>query len=269
MMKNAVYLQHSILNKKSFLCVGLDPDPAKIPVSYLNRDTAYLDFCNDVIQQTCAFAIAYKINIAFFEALGPKGWEQLESLVKCIPQDCLVIADAKRADIGNTSKKYAEYYFERLNVDALTLHPYMGMDSLLPFLEYRNKWSVILALTSNSGAADFEKKTLSSGIMVFEEVVNRFTESEFSDHIMFVAGATQTDQLSRLRMSAPKAFFLVPGVGEQGGNLTETIRALRNDREGIIINVGRSIMYPYGNQSKPDDIRMAALDFHQQMSIFF
>ena len=159
LVKDSVYLCEQIRQKKSFLCVGLDPDLEKLPNHYLNGKQPFLEFCKDIIEVTHHLAVAY--NIAFFEALGPSGWEQLEQLVNIIPNECLLIADAKCADIGNTSKKYAEYYFDRLQVDAVTLHPYMGVDSLEPFLSYHNKWSVVLALTSNPGSADFELKELS------------------------------------------------------------------------------------------------------------
>jgi len=267
--KNKAYLANLIRRKKSFLCVGLDPDLEKIPRSYLDGNEPFYTFCSDVVQSTADFAIAYKINIAFFEALGPEGWVQLEKIVSEIPKDLLLIADAKRADIGNTSKKYADYYFDRLKADAITLHPYMGLDSLLPFLERRDKWSVILALTSNPGAVDFELKTLEGGQPLYEEVINKFFRSEYSDQLMFVVGATKSENMSHVRSISPDSFFLVPGVGEQGGSLEDTIRLGRNQDEGLIINVGRSIMYPKGIHTTMDDVRQAARNFQEQMAKWF
>ncbi len=269
MTKNQAYLTRLIQQKKSFLCVGLDPDQDKIPRHYFDRPEPFYCFCRDVVEVTVDFAIAYKINIAFFEALGPEGWIQLEKLVSEIPQELFIIADAKRADIGNTSKKYAEYYFDRLKADALTLHPYMGVDSLLPFLERRDKWSVVLALTSNPGAADFEMRPLEGSGSLYEEVIRKFCHSGYSDNLMFVVGATKSDNMSRIRSLAPDSFFLVPGVGEQGGSLDDTIRFGRNRNEGLIINVGRSIMYPKGLHSSREDIKNAAMHYQVQMAAWF
>jgi len=269
MHKNQIFLSEQIQRKKSFLCVGLDPDLDKIPDEYLLNETPLLNFCKEIIHCTKHVAIAYKVNIAFFEALGPEGWKQLELLAKEIPDDCLFIADAKRADIGNTSKKYAEYFFDRLGADALTLHPYMGEDSLIPFLERKDKWSIVLALTSNPGASDFELQKTDHGEYFFEMVVKKFNSQEMQNHVMFVVGATQSSYLEKIRLLAPNSFLLIPGVGEQGGSLEDTVKAGRNQQEGLIINVGRKIMYPKGKLSKPDDIRASADEYHLQMKAFF
>ncbi|MBK7231578.1 MAG: orotidine-5'-phosphate decarboxylase [Saprospiraceae bacterium] len=269
MHKNQPFLSEQIQRKKSFLCVGLDPDLEKIPDEYLNKEEPLLSFCKDVIDCTKHIAIAYKINIAFFEALGPNGWSQLEKLSKEIPEDCLFIADAKRADIGNTSKKYAEYFYDRLGADALTLHPYMGVDSLLPFLVRKDKWSIVLALTSNPGASDFELQKSDQGEYFFEMVVKKFNSQELQEHVMFVVGATQSSYIEKIRLLAPNSFLLIPGVGEQGGSLEDTVKAGRNQTEGLIINVGRKIMYPKGKITKPDDIIASADEFHSQMKVYF
>ncbi|MBK9272091.1 MAG: orotidine-5'-phosphate decarboxylase [Saprospiraceae bacterium] len=269
MKKDQDYLAGLIRQKKSFLCVGLDPDLSKMPDSYTTNAAPLFEFCKDVIESTKHTAIAYKINIAFFEAFGPDGWKQLEDLRAILPEESLVIADAKRADIGNTSEKYAQYFFERLNADALTLHPYMGIDSLDPFLAYPDKWSVVLALTSNPGAADFELQKMADDSYLFELVLRKFGNSTYSDRVMFVVGATHSTYLERVRKNVPDAFLLIPGVGEQGGNLQQTILTGRNQKEGLIINVGRKIMYPKGKDTKPQDIQFAAEEFHRQMKEFF
>lgn len=269
MHKNRQYLIQRIREKKNFLCVGLDPDIDKIPESYRSNNEPLFSYCKTIIEESQDFAIAYKINVAFFERQGSEGWRQLEKLVRCIPSECLIIADAKRADIGNTSSQYAQYYFDVLGVDAVTLHPYMGIDSLEPFLRYKNKWSIILALTSNPGSDDFEKLKTESGQYLFEKVISSFNQTEFQDNIMYVVGATQPKWMSEIRSIAKDSFLLIPGVGEQGGDLESTIHRLRIQDEGILINVSRKIMYPNGNQTTREDIRKAVLEYHQIMNQYF
>ncbi len=244
MFKSSDYLFQQILTKESLLCVGLDPDLAKIPPVYLKQENTYFNFCKDIIDASSEFAIAYKINIAFFEALGTEGWSQLVQLIQLIPKECLIIADAKRADIGNTSLQYADYYFNKLSVDALTLHPYMGVDSLQPFLNFKDKYSVILALTSNSGSADFEFIKSESGLFMYEHVISKFVSLEYSDNMMFVCGATHPAEFKKIRTICPNHFLLVPGVGEQGGDLRDTIRYGKTNKGGLLINVSRKICYP-------------------------
>ncbi|MEO6189846.1 MAG: orotidine-5'-phosphate decarboxylase [Saprospiraceae bacterium] len=269
MNKKREYLVERINTMKSFLCIGLDPDIDKIPAFYRNSSSPLLNFCADVVHNSFDHVVAYKINIAFFESQGPEGWRQLEELVKLIPNECFVIADAKRADIGNTSSHYAKYYFERLNVDALTLHPYMGVDSLEPFLNYHNKWSVILALTSNKGSNDFEKLKIENQQYLFESVIQKFNSTEFADQIMFVIGATNPEYMQQIRTQAPNSFFLIPGIGEQGGELEETVRKLRNKDGGMLINVSRKILFPNGLETTMDDIRTSILDYANQMKSLF
>lgn len=266
-VKSKLYLTQRIRRMQSFLCIGLDPDLKKIPSDYLSYEDPLFRFCSDVVSQTQEFAVAYKINIAFFENHGAKGWDQLERLIRIIPQEIFVIADAKRADIGNTSEQYANYYFDKLEVDALTLHPYMGYDSLEPFINYKNHWSVILALTSNPGSSDFEKLRQDDGDFLFEKVLSRFGKSD--DNIMFVVGATQPDYMRRIRDRVPDHFLLIPGVGEQGGDLTMTIQLLRNDKEGVLINVSRGILYPNGKDSTMKDIFEASKTYAEKMKHFF
>lgn len=269
MVKDRNYLTDRIRSLKSFLCIGLDPDLNKIPNPYRSSSEPLLRFCADVLEATIDLAIAYKINIAFFERQGSDGFRQLESLVKLIPKECFIIADAKRADIGNTSAQYAEYYFSKLNVDAITLHPYMGVDSLEPFLQFPDKWSIILALTSNAGGADFETLELKTKALVFEKVMERFNESKYSSKIMYVVGATQKDYMQAIRRVSPNNFLLIPGVGEQGGDLKNTIEELRNEVEGILINVSRGIIFPQIEDITKMSIRNAALHYSKQMQQLF
>lgn len=241
---DANFIYEQIRLKKTFLCVGLDPDMNKMDRIYLQREFPLFDFCRDIIHWTSDQAVAYKINVAFFENHGPHGWLQLEMLVKEIPSDCFLIIDAKRADIGNTSQRYAEYYFQKLDADAITLHPYMGVDSLQSFIDYKGKWCIVLGLTSNPGAADFELMPLDTGQKLYELIIQKFSTTINHNQLMFVIGATQSDQISHARNLCPEHFFLVPGVGEQGGDLEKTIITGMNRLGGLLINVSRSISYP-------------------------
>ncbi|MBK9960414.1 MAG: orotidine-5'-phosphate decarboxylase [Saprospiraceae bacterium] len=269
MFKDTSFLTSQIRLKKSFLCIGLDPDLEKMPSNFRSLNQPFFEFCSEVVRNTSHLAVAYKINIAFFETLGPEGWIQLEKLVKIIPEECLIIADAKRADIGNTSKKYAEYFFERLGADAVTLHPYMGVDSLEPFFQFKEKWSIILALTSNPGAADFELVQTDIGEYFFERILKVFEHSAFKNNIMYVVGATKAEYLLKVRQHCPNAFLLIPGVGEQGGDLKEVILNGRNISEGLLINVGRKILYPKSLNTSMADVVEAASDYQSQMADFF
>lgn len=265
-MKHAEYIHQQILLKKSMLCVGLDPDISKMPDHYKNSSQALLDFCKDIIDCTHEFAIAYKINVAFFESHGPNGWNQLEQIVKLIPETCLIIADAKRADIGNTSQQYASYYFDILGVDAITLHPYMGVDSLEPFLKYQNKWSIILSLTSNLGSQDFEFQKMESGQYLYEKVIRTYSESVYSSNIMFVCGATHPSEFIHIRKICPDHFLLVPGIGAQGGELKSVITKGKNHLGGLLINVSRNISYPDHYTDFKISVREAALNYQREMS---
>ncbi|MCC6815430.1 MAG: orotidine-5'-phosphate decarboxylase [Saprospiraceae bacterium] len=269
MVKDKNYLIHRIRQKQNFLCIGLDPDLSKIPDQFKCSSTPLLDFCKLVVESTKDLAVAYKINIAFFENHGASGWEQLELLLNTIPEECFVIADAKRADIGNTSSQYATYYFKKLNVDALTLHPYMGVDSIQPFLNFADKWSVILGLTSNPGSADFEKLKMEDGTYLFETILEKFKNAGDINQLMFVIGATQGDLMKKVRSIIPDHFLLIPGVGEQGGDLNETITNLRNQDEGILINVSRKILYPNGLNTTIQDIRSSVLNYATAMKKYF
>jgi orotidine-5'-phosphate decarboxylase len=267
-MKHAEFIHQQILLKKSMLCVGLDPDIAKMPAQYKNSAQALFEFCKDIIDCTHDFAIAYKLNVAFFESHGPDGWIQLEQIVKLIPETCLIIADAKRADIGNTSQQYASYYFDKLGVDAITLHPYMGIDSLEPFLKYNNKWSIILSLTSNQGSQDFEFQKMESGQYLYEKVIRTYSESAYSSNIMFVCGATHPSEFIHIRKICPDHFLLVPGIGAQGGELKSIMAKGKNNQGGLLINVSRNISYPEIYTDFKSSVREAASNYQKEMCAY-
>jgi orotidine-5'-phosphate decarboxylase len=232
-----------IFRKKSFLCVGLDPDASRIPTMMGTGNKAIVAFHRAIIEATKDFCVAYKPNLAFFEALGPDGWHVFQETISLIPDTHFIIADAKRGDIGNTSRHYADAFFKQLKCDAVTVTPYMGKDSVAPFLEEEGRWTIVLALTSNAGAADFELQQLSSGKRVFEEVIDRAMEWGGPHQLMFVAGATQSDELEKIRNRAPEYFLLIPGVGAQGGDLDAVARATFSNDVGILVNSSRSILY--------------------------
>ena len=240
-MKRAELIKQ-IRTKRSFLCVGLDPDLAKIPKHLLELEDPVFEFNKGIIDATKDFAVAYKPNLAFYECLGIQGWKSFQKTIEYIPKDCLVIADAKRGDIGNTSLYYAKTFFETYNCDALTIAPYMGSDSVKPFLNHENKWAVVLAMTSNQGAKDFQfiesKKT-----PLFESVVRKCIEWGTSEQIMFVVGATRSSDIAKIRALAPNHFFLVPGVGAQGGSLDEVVKYGMNSDCGLLVNSSRGIIY--------------------------
>lgn len=240
---NYKQIQKAIQAKKSFLCVGLDSDVNKLPASLPKNATGMLAFNKAIIEATLPFAIAYKINTAFYEALGAEGWQVMEKTLEFLPKDVFKIADAKRGDIGNTSKLYAKAFFETLTFDALTIAPYMGEDSVKPFLEYENKWVILLALTSNIGNQDFEMLKLSNGRYLYEEVLLKSQEWANHEKMMYVVGATQSEKFQEIRKLAPRHFLLVPGVGTQGGNLERVIEYGKNEAGGLLINISRDILF--------------------------
>lgn len=236
-------LIRQIQEKQSFLCVGLDTDPLKIPAHLQLLPNAVLHFNKSIIEATREFAVAYKVNIAFYEAMGQKGWEILEETLSFLPDICLKIADAKRADIGNTSEKYARTFFETYAFDAVTVAPYMGIDSIMPFLEFKDKWTILLALTSNKGSADFQMQKLESGKRVFELVLEQSSSWATEEQLMYVVGATHPDELRQVRKIVPNHFLLIPGVGAQGGDLKSVAEAGINADTGMLINSSRGIIY--------------------------
>lgn len=236
----------NIRSKGSFLCVGLDTDIKKIPEHLRDSDDPIFEFNKAIIDATAPYCVAYKPNTAFYESLGVKGWEALGKTVKYIRDkypDQFVIADAKRGDIGNTSSLYARAFFENLDVDALTVAPYMGADSVKPFLEYEGKWVILLALTSNPGSRDFQFLTDMTGTRLFEHVLEAAGKWGNGDNLMFVVGATQGAMFSEVRRVAPDNFLLVPGVGAQGGSLEDVVKWGINRDCGLLVNSSRGIIY--------------------------
>ncbi|MBC8395954.1 orotidine-5'-phosphate decarboxylase [Flavobacteriaceae bacterium] len=236
-----------IKRKKSFLCIGLDTDINKIPKFLLDTDDPIFEFNKKIIDATNSYCVAYKPNIAFYESLGLNGWKALEKTINYINSyypEIFTIADAKRGDIGNTSSMYAKAYFETLNFDSITINPYMGKDSVEPFLEYQNKHTIILALTSNVGAFDFQTKNIADNSKkLYEEVIRTSTSWKNSNQLMYVVGATKASYLKEIRNIVPNNFLLIPGVGAQGGDLKEVCDNGLNNEVGLLINSSRSIIY--------------------------
>ena len=239
-------LVENIRRKGSFLCVGLDPDIKKIPQHLLTEENPLLAFNKAIIDATAQYAVAYKPNLAFYESLGVEGWIALEETVKYIKEkypDQFIIADAKRGDIGNTSQLYARSFLEHLDVDAITVAPYMGEDSVTPFLGYEGKWVILLALTSNKGSHDFQLIEDKEGKRIFEHVLETSAKWASSDEMMYVVGATQGAMFQDIRKVSPNSFLLVPGVGAQGGSLEEVAKYGMIEDCGLLVNSSRGIIY--------------------------
>jgi orotidine-5'-phosphate decarboxylase len=242
---NSSGLFDNIVKKRSFLCVGLDTDAEKIPQFLLKEKDPVFEFNKLIIDATCKFAVAYKPNIAFYECYGARGWASLEATVSYIKEnhpEIFVIADAKRGDIGNTSKMYAKAFLENMAFDAITVAPYMGEDSVSPFLSYNDKWVVILALTSNKGADDFQYHN-EDGIKLFERVLTVSQKWGTLNNTMYVVGATHAEMLKEIRQIVPDHFLLVPGIGAQGGSLKEVARYGMNSKCGLLVNSSRGIIF--------------------------
>lgn len=241
-------LFQQIKQKQSFLCIGLDTDVKKIPQHLLDDEDPVFAFNKAIIDKTHPYTIAYKPNLAFYESLGVKGWMAFEKTVKYLKSlDVFIIADAKRGDIGNTSSLYARAFFEQMDVDAVTVAPYMGSDSVSPFLNYDSKWVILLALTSNKGAADFQlRKQTDSGNMLFEDVLKVSQSWGSANNMMYVVGATQAEMFAAIRKIIPNHFLLVPGVGAQGGDLEKVAEFGMNRQCGLIVNSSRAIIYASG-----------------------
>ncbi len=239
-------LFQNIKNKKSFLCIGLDTDIKKIPESLHKYNNPAFEFNKQIIDSTNKYSVAYKPNTAFYESRGLHGWESLELTVSYIKKyypDIFLIADAKRGDIANSSEMYAKAFFENMEFDAVTVSPYMGKDSVMPFLKYKNKWVIIVALTSNPGAEDFQLFKSGNNKILFETVVQKSKEWGTADNMMFVTGATRASLLVTIRSIIPDHFILVPGVGAQGGSLDEVVKYGKNKKLGLIVNSCRSIIF--------------------------
>ena len=260
-------LFNQIIKKESFLCVGLDADLEKIPDHLLELDDPIFEFNKQIIDATKDYCVAYKPNLAFYESLGVKGWESLQKTMDYIPSDIFTIADAKRGDIGNTSKMYAKTFFEYFNFDSVTVAPYMGNDSVSPFLEFKNKWVILLAATSNVGGLDFQYKKIEGGKRVFEEVLEKSLEWGNEENLMYVVGATRAEMLSDVRAIVPDAFLLVPGVGAQGGSLEEVVKYGMNDTCGLLVNSSRGIIYAGSGNDFASAARKKSKELQSQMAI--
>lgn len=262
-------LAANIRRKGSMLCVGLDPDINKIPEHLLREENPLLAFNKAIIDATAEFAVAYKPNLAFYESLGVEGWVALEETIKYIKEkypDQFIIADAKRGDIGNTSQLYARSFFEHLDVDAITVAPYMGEDSVSPFLGYAGKWVILLALTSNKGSGDFQLIRNEEGTPLFESVIRKSSEWAGPDEMMYVVGATQGRMFEDIRRVAPRNFLLVPGVGAQGGSLEDVCRYGMIDDCGLLVNSSRGIIYSSKGEDFAEKAGDAARELRDQMS---
>ena len=285
-----------IQSKKSYLCVGLDTDIAKIPKHLRSHPDAVFEFNKQIIDATKDLCVSYKINTAFYEALGLKGWDAMERTVNYIPAEHFIIADAKRGDIGNTSSQYAKAFFETLNFDAITVAPYMGEDSVKPFLEYENKWTIVLGLTSNPGSKDFEQLKLvgdntskgglfggnsnKEGEFLYETVLRKVSSWGNSSNLMFVIGATKASDLEDIRKIIPDHFLLVPGVGFQGGSLEEVSKyGMIKDTSiiaqypttaqcGLLVNASRAIIFASEKENFAEEARAIAMQYQSEMASY-
>lgn len=257
-------LIEAIKEKGSYLCVGLDSDITRIPAHLLSGPDPVFAFNKAIIDATLEHCVSYKINTAFYESRGIKGWEALEKTVNYIPSTHFKIADAKRGDIGNTSSQYAKAFFEALPFDAVTVAPYMGADSVQPFLEYSNKWTIVLGLTSNKGAADFELQE-AGGEKLYEKVLRTVSAWGNPGNLMFVVGATQAEEFVNIRRLLPEHFFLVPGVGFQGGSLKEISEKAMNKDCGILVNVSRAIIFAGEGENFAEEAKAIAAEYHEEM----
>jgi len=273
-------LVEQIFTKQTYLCVGLDTDKTKIPKHLQSHPDAVFEFNKQIIDATTDHCVSYKINTAFYEAEGVKGWEALEKTVNYIPSTHFTIADAKRGDIGNTSSQYAKAFFETLNFDAITVAPYMGEDSVKPFLEYKDKWTIVLGLTSNSGAKDFElQRMLLQNELLYEGMHTTKQQTKFlyetvletvstwgnEENLMFVVGATQADEFLNIRKFTPNHFYLVPGVGAQGGSLKDISEKAMTADCGLLVNASRAVIYASNGEDFAEAAAKAAKAYADEM----
>lgn len=274
-------LFNNIKKKKNFLCVGLDSDITKIPQHLLKSEDPIFEFNKQIIDATKDFAVSFKPNMAFYETQGVKGWISLEKTINYINQTCpdiFTIADAKRGDIGNTSKMYAKAFLETLNFDSITVAPYMGEDSVTPFLEYKNKWVILLALTSNSGANDFQLNEMHSpfekgargidaNVPLYANVLSTSKSWSTPDNMMYVVGATKAEMLTDIRKIVPDSFLLVPGVGAQGGSLSDVAKYGMNKQCGLLVNSSRGIIYASTGENFAEKAREEAVKLQKEMEV--
>ena len=264
-------LIQQIKAKKSFLCIGLDTDLSKIPAHLLQQEDPIFAFNKAIIDATADLCVAYKPNLAFYESMGAAGWESLRKTMDYIPAHCFTIADAKRGDIGNTSAMYAKTFFEPaaagFNFDSVTVAPYMGSDSVTPFLVYANKWVILLALTSNEGAKDFQFDSFENGEKVFERVLVKSSKWGSDENMMYVVGATRGEAFAAIRKLVPDHFLLVPGVGAQGGSLAEVCKYGLNKECGLLVNSSRAIIYASNTIDFASKAREEALAMQHEMEL--
>jgi orotidine-5'-phosphate decarboxylase len=262
-------LVHQIKSKKSFLCVGLDTDIKKIPSSLLETEDPIFEFNKQIIDATAAYCVAYKPNLAFYEAQGPTGLESLQKTIEYIPKEIFTIADAKRGDIGNTSSLYARAFFETMNFDSITVAPYMGEDSVAPFLQYGGKWVILLALTSNKGSYDFQDlEIVESGSKLYQEVLQISQRWGSIENLMYVVGATKAESLVDIRKLVPDHFLLVPGVGAQGGSLKEVAKHGMNKDCGLLVNSSRGVIYASSEKDFAAKAGAQAHKLQQEMDLY-
>ena len=266
---NRKQLTEQIFAKKSFLCVGLDTDTKKMPAHLLSKEEPIFEFNKAIIDATAPYCVAYKPNLAFYEAFGIKGMIAFEKTIKYLNEnhpDHFVIADAKRGDIGNTSAMYARTFFEEYDIDALTVAPYMGEDSVTPFLTYKNKWVILLALTSNKGSHDFQLTEDKNGERLFEKVLRKSQEWGNDENMMYVVGATQGEMFKDIRKVAPNHFLLVPGVGAQGGSLQEVCKYGITKDCGLLVNSSRGIIYASNGEDFAEATAQKAKALQEEMA---
>jgi len=260
-------LKNQILAKKSFLCVGLDVDLEKVPEHIKAMEDPLYEFSKAIIDSTAAYAVAYKPNIAFFETYGPEGMASLKRVMGYLNNkhpEIFTIADAKRGDIGNTATRYAKAYFETYNFDSITVAPYMGKDSVEPFLSFDEKYAILLALTSNGGSSDFQTQQV-GGQMLYEKVIQTSVEWQGSERLMYVVGATKANALRKIRELIPNSFLLIPGVGAQGGSLKEVAENGLSIDVGLLVNSSRGIIYASTDENFAQDAKKAARELQSQM----
>lgn len=273
-------LIQTIQEKQSYLCVGLDTDVTRLPEGFSKNKQGVIDFNRAIIDATLDSSVGYKINTAFYESMGIPGWEAMEATLAHIPSSHFTIADAKRGDIGNTSAQYAKTFFEILPFDSITVAPYMGEDSIRPFLEYKNKVTIVLGLTSNKGSADFQQLVVQDGVeqalvpsilqgntqsRLFEKVMSKIASWSNPSQLMFVVGATQSSEIENIRNSFPEHFFLVPGVGFQGGSLQDISKYGLNQHGGLLVNASRAILYASSGKDFAEEAAIIAQQYHFEM----
>jgi orotidine-5'-phosphate decarboxylase len=264
---NRQTLIQQIRTKKSYLCVGLDSDITKIPRHLLQHEDPVFEFNKAIIDATQDVCVSYKINTAFYEANGLQGWQSMEKTLNYIPKDIFTIADAKRGDIGNTSTQYAKAFFNAMHFDSITVAPYMGKDSVKPFLDFENKWTIVLGLTSNEGAYDFQYLK-NENQELFKHVIQKVASWGTDENLMFVIGATKTAQLKEVRELIPNHFLLVPGVGAQGGSLEEVSKIGMNADVGLLVNASRQIIFASNGEDFAEKARAEAMKLQAEMAMY-